>query len=124
MKDYCFVYQPELKIGNKYLPFSLVEPIKQNIIPLYLKLTIFIDALKKVNEIDKNKKDLCSKLIEIFYEDNEKENTDRLNDLKKHVKSFTGIYDKDSDILEENNYNPTHFYGILFFYLYYYDIRG
>ena len=47
LKNECFVYQPDLKTGNKYLHNILKEPIEQNIIPLYNKLDIFIKALKK-----------------------------------------------------------------------------
>ena len=43
----CFAYQPELKTGNKYLPIFVEEPIKQNIVPLYNKLNIYLEALKK-----------------------------------------------------------------------------
>ena len=152
MKDDCFVYQPELKTGNKYLPNILEEPIKQNIVPLYIKLNIFLEALQKDNNLDKKEeklykdtidlyenkkqfsllitlflkiykknKDLCSKLIEIFYRINAQENYDRVNDLKKDVKFFQDIYSNARDILKENKYNPIHFYGILFCYLHYYD---
>ena len=50
-------------------------------------------------------KDLCNKLIEIFYRVNEEENTDKVIDLRKEVKSFNNIYSNARDILEENNYN-------------------
>ena len=75
-------------------------------------------------KIYKNKKDLFSKLIEIFYEDNEKENTDWFKWFKKKVKSFSEIYDKASDFLEENNNNLTPFlwYFILLSSLYYYGV--
>ena len=152
LKDDCFVYQPELKTGNKYLPNILEEPIKQNIVPLYNKLNIFLEALQKDSEIDKkeeklyedtiklyeNKKQfsllialflkiykknkkLCSNLIEIFNKINAEENTDRVNDLKKELKTFQHIYSESGDILEKNNYNPIHFYGVIFCYLHYYD---
>ena len=129
MKDDCFVYQPELKTGNKYLPNILEEPIKQNIVPLYIKLNIFLEALQKDNKLDKKEeklykdtidlyenkkqfsllitlflkiykknKDLCSKLIEIFYRINAQENYDRVNDLKKDVKFFQNIYSNARDI--------------------------
>ena len=93
------------------------QPIDQNVVPLWNKLDIFLEALKKVNEIDKKeeklyeettnlyeekkefshlitlflkihqkKKNLCSKLLEIFYKINSEENTDKVNDLKKEVK--------------------------------------
>ena len=151
MQDDCFAYQPELKKGNKYLPDFLGEPIEQNIIPLYNKLDIFLEALEHNNEIDKkeklyedtidlyeekkqfslliplflkiyeNNKELCSKLIEIFYKINDKENTDKVKDLKKELKSFKDIYSNARYILKEKNYDPIHFYGIIFCYLHFYD---
>ena len=152
LKNECFVYQPDLLTGNKYLDNILKEPIEQNIIPLYNKINIFLEALEKNNELEikekklyedtialyENKKqfsllitlflkiyqknkDLCYKLIEIFYRINEEDNTDREKDLKKDLKSFKDIYSNAKDILEENKYNPIHFYGILFCYLHYYD---
>lgn len=72
-------------------------------------------------KIYKNNKDLCSKLIKIFYKINEEDNTDREKDLKKELKSFKDIYLNSKNIVKENNYNPIHFYGILFCYLHYYD---
>ena len=152
LKDECFVYLPELKTGNKYLDNILKEPIKQNIVPLYIKLNIFIEALLKKNELEikekklyddtinlyedkkqfsllitlflkiyQNNKDLCSKLLEIFYKINEEENTDREKDLKKELKSFRDIYSNAKDIIEERGYDKIHFYGVLFCYLHYYD---
>ena len=152
LKDECFVYLPELKTGNKYLDNILKEPIKQNIVPLYIKLNIFIEALLKKNELEikekklyddtinlyedkkqfsllitlflkiyQNNKDLCSKLLEIFYKINEEENTDREKDLKKELKSFRDIYSNAKDIIKERGYDKIHFYGVLFCYLHYYD---
>ena len=151
LKDECFVYQPDLKTGNKYLPNILKESIRQNIIPPYNKLNIFLEALEKNNDIKKEKKlyedtislykdkkqfsllitlflkiyqknkDLCEKLIKIFYEINAEENNDRLNDLKNYLASFKDIYSKAKDILERNKYDKVQFYGILFCYLHYYD---
>ena len=151
LKDECFVYQPDLKTGNKFLDNILKEPIKQNIVPLFNKLNIFLEALHKNNETFKEKKlyedtialykdkkefsllitlflkiyeknkDLCEKLIRIFYKINEEENNDRLNDLKNDLKSFKEIYSKAKDIIEVNKYDPIHFYGVLFCYLHYYD---
>ena len=150
LKNECFVYMPELKTENKYLEF-LEEPIKQNIVPLYNKLNIFLEALQKNDENNKKEKlyedtidlyekkkqfsllitlflkiyeknkDLCNKLIKIFYNINEEENNDKVNDLKKEVKSFEDIYVNAREILEKNKYNPIYFYGVLFCYLHYYD---
>jgi hypothetical protein len=114
LKDENFVYQPDLKTGNKFLDNILKEPIRQNIVPLFNKLNIFLEALHKNNETSKEKKlyedtvalykdkkefsllitlflkiyeknkDLCDKLMGIFYKINEEENSDRLNDLKNN----------------------------------------
>ena len=122
LNDECFVFQPELKTGNKYLPI-IEEPIKQNIVPLYKKLNIFLLALEKNNEIEAKEeklyedsislyeakkqfsllitlflkiynksKNLCSRLIKIFYEINAQENSDKIDELKKEVESFKDIY--------------------------------
>ena len=149
-KKKSFVYSPELNIGNIYLD-NIPEPIEQDIIPLYNKLNIFQEALEENNESNKkeklfedsidlyekkkkfsllitlflkvyeNYKELCDKLIEIFYKINDKENTDREKDLAKDLQTFKGIYSKAQEIIEEKKYNQIHFYGILFSYLHYYD---
>ena len=80
---------------------------------IFLK-TIFLKIYQKNN-------DLCDKLIEIFHRIDDKENTFRLNDLKKEVKSFKDIYSNAQNILEENKHNPIHPHGDLFWYLHYYD---
>ena len=151
LMDESFVYQPELKTGNKYLPNILKEPIKQNIIPLYNKLNIFLEALEKNKEANKEiklykdtislykekkqfsllitlflkiyqkNKELCEKLIKIFYEINGEENNDRLNDIRNYLDLFKDIYSKAKDIIEGNKYNKVQFYAILFCYLHYYD---
>ena len=151
-KNDCFIYQPKLDIGNKFLQDIPPEPIQQNIVPLYIKLNIFIKALKKTKEINQKEeklyedtidlyeqkkqfsllislflkiygknKELCKQLIEIFYRINDEENNDKIDDLKNHLKSFNDILSNARDILDENNYNPIHFYGILFCYLHFYD---
>ena len=150
LKNESFIYQPKLTTGNKYLDI-IEEPIEQNLVPLYNKLNIFLEALKTNNEseldsklyedtinlytkkkqfsllvtlflkIYENNKDLCKDLIKEFYDINHEDNDDRLIDLKKDLKSFKDIYSNSSDILEKYGYNPIHFYGILFSYLHYYD---
>ena len=65
-------------------------------------ITLFLKIYEK-------NKDLCNKLIEIFYRDNEEENNDKENDLKKEVKSFKDIYSNSHEILEKNKYNPIYF---------------
>jgi hypothetical protein len=116
-KSDCFIYQPKLSIGNKYLQDIPQEPIKQNIVPLYVKLNIFLEALQKTNELNQKEeklysdtidlyeekkqfsllitlflkiygknKELCKKLIDIFYRINHEENNDKIDDLKKKFK--------------------------------------
>ena len=49
VKDNSFVYETELKKGNKYLDNIVKENIDQNIIPFYNKLNIFLEALQENN---------------------------------------------------------------------------
>ena len=154
-KNESFIYQPKLEIGNKYLQDIPFEPIKQNIVPLYNKLNIFLEALKQTKEINQKEeklykdtidlyeqkkqfsllinlflkiyaknKELCKNLIEIFFKINDQENNDKLDDLKKNLKSFKDILSNARDILDENNYDPIHFYGLLFCYLHFYDEKS
>ena len=148
-KNESFIYNPKFTTGNKYLKI-FEDPIEQNLL-FYEKLDIFLEALDKNNEKDKenilfkdtinlyakkkqfsllvtlflkiykkNKK-LCKDLIKLFYDINNEENDDRLNDLKKYLEDFKDIYSKRDQILEEYEYNKIHFFGILFCYLYSYD---
>ena len=149
IKNKSFIYSPKLKrIKNNYI---IEEPIEQNIIPLYNKFNIFLEALKENNERDIEEKlledtidiyktekkfsllitlflkiylkykDLCNKLIEIYYNINEEENNDREKYIKKDLITFHDIYSKAEDIIKENKYNPIYFFGILFCYFNYYD---
>lgn len=61
-KDNSFVYEIELKKGNKYLDNIVKEDINQKIIPFYNKLDIFLEALKENNESNK-----IEKLFTIFF---------------------------------------------------------
>ena len=54
-KKKSFIYSPDLKKRNSYLDNIPDEPLEQNIIPLYNKLNIFLEALDKNNE-NKRKK--------------------------------------------------------------------
>lgn len=47
VKENTFIYETELKKGNKFIDNIVKEDIDQNFIPLYDKLDIFIEALKK-----------------------------------------------------------------------------
>ena len=151
MKGNYFVYSPELSKQNKYLESLIGEKIEQNNVTLYDKLYIFLEALEKNNESNKKEilykdsidlyerkkkfnlliilfrltfeknKNLCSELINIFYQINERGNGDRDKYLDKYLTDFKNIYSNAEKILKENEYNPIHFYGILFCYLNYYD---
>ena len=146
-----FIYSPDFKTGNIYLTNIPEETIEQDIIPLYNKFDIFLKALEENGENDKkeklfedsidiykkkkkfsllttiflkvyeNNKLLCSNLIKIFNNINEKENKDRDKDLNKYLKDFINIYEKAQEIVKKNKYEPIHFYGVLFCYLHYYD---
>ena len=150
-KDNSFVYETELKKGNKYLDNIVKEDIDQTIIPFHNKLDIFQKALEEKNETSKidqlydetidlyekkkkfsllitlflkiydKNKDLCIKLMDVSEKINEKENTDKDKDLGEHLETFKQIY-SNSDVNEQKNgYDPIKFYGILFCYLSHYD---
>ena len=150
VKENSFIYDIELKKGNKYLDNIVKENINQNIISLYNKLEIFLEALKKNNEEDKIEKlyeetidlykkkkqfnllislfidiyeykNLCSKLINIFKEINDKENMDREKNLDRYLETFNKIYLNADNIIKSNEYDPVNFYGIILCYLNYYD---
>ena len=89
LKDDCFAYQPELNKGNKYLPEILGEPIDQNIVPLYNKLDIFLEALKKENEIDKKEKKLYDDTINLYKDKKQ---------FSLLITLFLKIYDKNKDL--------------------------
>ena len=66
LRDECFVYMPDLKTGNKFLDNILEEPIKQNIVPLYNKLDIFLEALQKDKEMEKKEIKLYEDSIDLY----------------------------------------------------------
>jgi len=149
--DNTFIFNAELQKGNKYLKKIVKEDIDQKIVPLYSKLDLFLEALKNTNEenkieklydetielykkkkkfsllislflkiYDKNK-ELCSKLLDVFREINEKGNADRDEELIAYLDKFNEIYSNAENIIKKNNYDSINFYGILFCYLYHYD---
>ena len=82
------------------------------------KINLVISLFVKIYE---NNKDLCSKLLDIFPNVNEGENTDWDEDLADELDTFNQIFSKADNIIEKNEYNPINFYGILFCYFIYYD---
>ena len=151
IEENTFVYDTELKKLNKCLVNCVKEDIDQKIIPLYNKFGVFLDALEKNNENNKieklydetidlyknnknfnlllslflkiydQKKDLCSKLLKIFNEINEKEDIDRDKELTVYLDTINHIYSNADNIINNNGYDSINFYGILFCYLSYYD---
>ena len=151
VKENSFIYEVQLLKGNKYIDNIIKRKIDQNQIPLYYKLDIFLEALKKNNETNKiellfeetielykaKKKfsllislflkiyqqniRLCSKLIDVFEELNEEGNTDRDKDLAIELNTFNTIYSNANSLIEENKYDAIRFYGIIFCYLCSYD---
>ena len=151
VKENTFVYEPELKKGNKYIDNIVKESIDQDIISWQDKLDIFLEALEKNNETNKKEKlyeetitlyekkkkfsllislflkiyeenkSLCSKLLDTFKKINEKENTDRDKGLASKMETFKHIYEKADMIIENSGYDVINFYGILFCYLSSYD---
>ena len=65
-RNESFIYQPKLEIGNKFLPDIPFEPIKQNIVPLYNKLNIFLEALKQSKEINQKEEKLYKDTIDLY----------------------------------------------------------
>ena len=132
VKENTFIYETELKKGNKFIDNIVKEDIDQNIIPLYDKMDIFIEALKKNNENDKiellyeetislyekkkkfglllslflktydQNKNLCSKLINTFRKICEKENSDRDQVFANQLDTFNQIYSNADDIIRTN----------------------
>jgi len=149
-KNSSFVYETELKKGNKYLDNIVKENIDQSIVPFYNKLDIFIEALKEnkeSNNIEKLYEDtitlyekkkkfsllislflklygqnkvLCKKLLDIFNKIREEENTDRDKALESNLNTFIEIYENANDIIQKNEYDAIKFYGVLFCYFNYY----
>ena len=148
-KDSSFIYEVQLKKGNKFIDNIIKRKIEQNKIPLHYKLDIFLEALRKNNESDKiellfeetiklyktkkkfsllislflkiyqQNKSLCSNLIDYFKDKNEEENTDRDEDLAIVLNTFNTIYSDANSLIE--GYDPVSFYGIIFCYLSSYD---
>ena len=154
VKNNSFIYDLELKKVGYFFDDITEETFDQNIIPLYYKLNIFIEALKKNNqneEIEKlyedtielyeNKKyfsllislfiktysqnkNLCSKLLAIFNKINEKDNKDNIYSLGSEIEKFNIIFSEADNIIKNNEYDPVNFYGVLLSYFNYYDINN
>ena len=67
-KNEYFIYQPELYIRNEYKQDASPEPIQQNIVPLYMKLNIFIEALCNKKELNQKEEKLYKDTIDLYKE--------------------------------------------------------
>ena len=154
VKNNSFIYDIELKQVGYFFGGITEEIFDQNIIPLYYKLDIFIEALKKNNENEKieklyedtielyenkkyfsllislfiktysQKKNLCSKLLTIFNKINEKDNKDTIYSIGSEIEKFNIIFSEADNIIKDNEYDPINFYGVLLSYFNYYDINN
>ena len=92
LKDDCFVFQPEITKGNRFLRDVIPDQIDQTIIPLYNKLDIFLEALKKENKID-NKAEKLYKDTILIYEKNKQ--------FSLLITLFLKIYENHPDLCKE-----------------------
>ena len=152
-KDNIFIYDVTLEVGKKII--KILRKIDQNKIEYNEKMEFFIEALEakeeknRINDLFKdtitlyskkknfgllislflkiNKiKNLCSKLLEKFFnmnknpKDNDK-NMDRKPYLKNYIKDFQEIITEADSLVKNNSYKNNEFYGLLLCYLNYYD---
>lgn len=111
------------------------------------KLDLFLDALKRNKEESKNEelyflislfakvyqKKMCELLIQIFYDMNVKigkekkennNNSDRDEKLGEQYNSLmVKIKEETENLIKANGYGPIHFYGLLIYYLNFYDYQ-
>ena len=90
VKENTFIYEIKLLKGNKYIDNIVKRKIDQKKIPLHYKLNIFLEALKKINEIDK---------IEILY-DEAIELYKRKKNFSLLISLFLKLYDPSEDLNE------------------------
>ena len=115
VKDNTFIYEIKLLKGNKFIDNIVKRKIDQNQIPIHYKLDIFLEALKKNNEIDKiellyeetimlfKKKKKFSLLISLFlklYEPSEELNETSKERIKKLCSKLIDTF---KEINEEEN---------------------
>ena len=157
-KGSTFIYDVNLEVSKKILP-DIKRKTIQNKIEYTEKMNCFEEALKKANEESKidnlhketidlfskkngfsllialflkiyKKKDLCSQLLKIFREINEKKpkdnekNMDRKSNLKDYTSIFDDIQSEAEELIKSNGYSTVDFYGIILCYLNYYDYNN
>jgi len=101
--DVLFKDTLELYSKKKGFSFLIILFLK-----IYLKKDLCISLLKKFKAMNLNPKD------------NEK-NMDRKSFLKDYESKFREILSESDKIIEQNNYNPIEFYGLLLCYINFYD---
>ena len=154
VNESSFIYDVDLKKGNKILKNIAKEVIDQKIIDYHRKLDIFFEALKNSKEegkkddlyketielFEKKKsfsflitlfiktyknKELCSLLIEKFKKmNNESKNMDRNKDLEDYIDIFKEISTEADNLIKNNGVEPVQFYGIILCYLNFYDQKN
>ena len=119
------IFTKALKENNEE---SQIDILYKETIDLYTIKKGFSFLIELFAEIYK-KKDLCPILMEKFREmcenqkDNDK-NMDRKKNLQKHISTFDTIKSEANKLIDENNYKTIEFYGIIFCYLNYYNIKN
>ena len=82
---------------------SKKDKLFEDTIDLYTKKKKFSLLINLFLKIYENKEVLCNRLIKVFYDINEEENTDRDTELNKDLVNFNTIYSKAEQIAEEKN---------------------
>ena len=150
VKENYFIHNVKLKQSYKYFKELGEKDIDQNIIPIYIKLKIFLEALEENNEKDKieklfteiielynikkninfllclfihihDNKDLCNKLLMTFSNASEIGDTERDIDLRIYLNTYNKIYLNADNIIKKNDYEAVSFYGIILIYFNYFD---
>jgi len=94
------------------------EKLYDESIDLHKKKKKFILLISLFLKIYEYNKDLCIKLIKIFKEINDKENTDRDKELSIYVDAFNQIYSNADDIIKDNGYDSIKFLTFLYSHIY------
>jgi len=97
------------------------EKLYDESIDLHKKKKKFILLISLFLKIYEYNKDLCIKLIKIFKEINDKENTDRDKELSIYVDAFNQIYSNADDIIKDNGYDSIKFLTFLYFIFFFYQ---
>ena len=105
----------ENKIQELYKETIELFSIKKN---FYLLIALFTKIYKEKN--------LCSRLIRNFYEmnfsnKNKYEVTDKFEKIMQFKELMLKISSESETLIKNNDYNPIHFYGVIFCYLNNYD---